>query len=117
MPSGTIEFQELCIEKNTSAPTRAAHSCLSGKCRMFRLILRSGDLRSEVPDVPWRHRRTKPRDGQDDEYQADRRSVHQGSHRGPDVYRREDGKGKMKPVTGLTDAQIKDAVAFYRGLN
>lgn len=26
------------------------------------------------------------------------------------------GKGKMKPVTGLTDAQIKDAVAFYRGL-
>jgi cytochrome c6 len=27
------------------------------------------------------------------------------------------GKGKMKPVTGLTDAQIKDAVAFYRGLN
>jgi mono/diheme cytochrome c family protein len=28
-----------------------------------------------------------------------------------------DGKGKMKPVTGLTDAQIKDAVAFYRGLN
>ena len=28
-----------------------------------------------------------------------------------------DSKGKMKPVTGLTDAQIKDAVAFYRGLN
>jgi hypothetical protein len=27
------------------------------------------------------------------------------------------GKDKMKPVTGLTDAQIKDAVAFYRGLN
>ena len=27
------------------------------------------------------------------------------------------GKGKMKPVTGLSDAQIKDAVAFYRGLN
>jgi ribosomal protein L30E len=27
------------------------------------------------------------------------------------------GKGKMKPVAGLTDAQIKDAVAFYRGLN
>jgi mono/diheme cytochrome c family protein len=26
------------------------------------------------------------------------------------------GKGKMKPATGLTDAQIKDAVAFYRGL-
>jgi mono/diheme cytochrome c family protein len=26
------------------------------------------------------------------------------------------GKGKMKPVTGLTDAQIKDAVAFYREL-
>ena len=26
------------------------------------------------------------------------------------------GKGKMKPVTGLTDAQIKDVVAFYRGL-
>lgn len=26
------------------------------------------------------------------------------------------GKGKMKPVAGLTDAQIKDAVAFYRGL-
>jgi cytochrome c6 len=27
-----------------------------------------------------------------------------------------DGKGKMKPIAGLTDAQIKDAVAFYRGL-
>ena len=27
------------------------------------------------------------------------------------------GKGKMKPVTGLTDEQIKDAVTFYRGLN
>jgi mono/diheme cytochrome c family protein len=26
------------------------------------------------------------------------------------------GKGKMKPVAGLTDAQIKDAVAFYHGL-
>jgi mono/diheme cytochrome c family protein len=26
------------------------------------------------------------------------------------------GKGKMKPVAGLTDAQIKDAVTFYRGL-
>ena len=27
------------------------------------------------------------------------------------------GKGKMKPITGLSDAQIKDAVAFYRGLS
>lgn len=27
-----------------------------------------------------------------------------------------DGKGKMKPVAGLTDAQIKDVAAFYRGL-
>ena len=26
------------------------------------------------------------------------------------------GKGKMHPVAGLTDAQIKDVVAFYRGL-
>ena len=26
------------------------------------------------------------------------------------------GKGKMKPITGLTDAQIKDAVVYYRGL-
>jgi len=26
------------------------------------------------------------------------------------------GKGKMKPSTGLTDAQIKAAVAFYKGL-
>jgi cytochrome c5 len=26
------------------------------------------------------------------------------------------GKGKMKPVTGLTDAQIKDAIVYYRGL-
>jgi cytochrome c6 len=26
------------------------------------------------------------------------------------------GKGKMKPVAGLTDAQVKDVVAFYRGL-
>jgi mono/diheme cytochrome c family protein len=26
------------------------------------------------------------------------------------------GKGKMKPVAGLTDAQIKDSVAFFRTL-
>jgi mono/diheme cytochrome c family protein len=26
------------------------------------------------------------------------------------------GKGKMKPVAGLTDAQIKDSVAFFRSL-
>jgi mono/diheme cytochrome c family protein len=26
------------------------------------------------------------------------------------------GKGKMKPIAGLTDAQIKDVVAFYRTL-
>jgi mono/diheme cytochrome c family protein len=26
------------------------------------------------------------------------------------------GKGKMKPVPGLTDAQVKDVVAYYRGL-
>jgi cytochrome c5 len=26
------------------------------------------------------------------------------------------GKGKMKPIAGLTDTQIKEAVAFYRGL-
>jgi mono/diheme cytochrome c family protein len=26
------------------------------------------------------------------------------------------GKGKMKPVAGLTDAQIKEVVAYYRGL-
>jgi mono/diheme cytochrome c family protein len=26
------------------------------------------------------------------------------------------GKGKMKPIAGLTDAQIKDVAAFYHGL-
>jgi mono/diheme cytochrome c family protein len=26
------------------------------------------------------------------------------------------GKGKMKPVAGLSDTQIKDVVVFYRGL-
>ena len=26
------------------------------------------------------------------------------------------GKGKMKPIAGLTDDQIKDVVAFYKGL-
>jgi mono/diheme cytochrome c family protein len=26
------------------------------------------------------------------------------------------GKNKMKPVAGLTDAQIKDAVTYYKGL-
>ncbi len=26
------------------------------------------------------------------------------------------GKGKMKPITGLTDAQIKDAVSYFRTL-
>jgi mono/diheme cytochrome c family protein len=27
-----------------------------------------------------------------------------------------DGKGKMKPIAGLTDAQIKGVVTFYKGL-
>jgi mono/diheme cytochrome c family protein len=27
-----------------------------------------------------------------------------------------DGKGKMKPIAGLTDAQIKDVATYYRGL-
>jgi cytochrome c6 len=27
-----------------------------------------------------------------------------------------DGKGKMKPIAGLTDAQIKDVVTYYHGL-
>jgi mono/diheme cytochrome c family protein len=26
-----------------------------------------------------------------------------------------DGKGKMKPVAGIADAQIKEAVIYYRG--
>jgi mono/diheme cytochrome c family protein len=26
------------------------------------------------------------------------------------------GKGKMKPIAGLSDAQIKDSVAFFRSL-
>jgi len=26
------------------------------------------------------------------------------------------GKGKMKPIAGLTDAQIKEVVTYYRGL-
>jgi mono/diheme cytochrome c family protein len=26
------------------------------------------------------------------------------------------GKGKMKPVAGLTDAQIKDVVTYFRSL-
>jgi mono/diheme cytochrome c family protein len=26
------------------------------------------------------------------------------------------GKGKMKPVAGLSDAQVKDTVAYYRSL-
>jgi hypothetical protein len=27
------------------------------------------------------------------------------------------GKGKMKPIAGLTDQQIKEAVIFYSGLH
>ena len=27
-----------------------------------------------------------------------------------------DGKGKMKPISGLTDAQIKDVATYYKGL-
>jgi len=26
------------------------------------------------------------------------------------------GKGKMKPIAGLTDPQIKDVATFYKGL-
>jgi cytochrome c6 len=26
------------------------------------------------------------------------------------------GKGKMKPITGLTDDQVKDVATFYKGL-
>jgi mono/diheme cytochrome c family protein len=27
-----------------------------------------------------------------------------------------DGRGKMKPIAGLTDAQIKDVATYYKGL-
>jgi cytochrome c553 len=27
-----------------------------------------------------------------------------------------DGKNKMKPISGLTDAQIKDVATYYKGL-
>jgi mono/diheme cytochrome c family protein len=27
-----------------------------------------------------------------------------------------DGKGKMKPIAGLTDPEIKEVVSYYRGL-
>jgi cytochrome c6 len=27
-----------------------------------------------------------------------------------------DGKGKMKPIAGLTDAQIKEVAGYYKGL-
>jgi mono/diheme cytochrome c family protein len=27
-----------------------------------------------------------------------------------------DGKGKMKPIAGLSDAEIKDVATFYKGL-
>ena len=27
-----------------------------------------------------------------------------------------DGKGKMKPIAGLSDAQIKDVATYYKGL-
>jgi mono/diheme cytochrome c family protein len=27
-----------------------------------------------------------------------------------------DGKGKMKPIAGLTDAQVKEVASFYKGL-
>ena len=27
-----------------------------------------------------------------------------------------DGKGKMKPIAGLTDPQIKDVVTYFRSL-
>jgi hypothetical protein len=26
------------------------------------------------------------------------------------------GKGKMKPIAGLTDAQVKDVITYYRSL-
>jgi mono/diheme cytochrome c family protein len=26
------------------------------------------------------------------------------------------GKGKMKPIAGLSDAQVKDVATFYKGL-
>jgi hypothetical protein len=26
------------------------------------------------------------------------------------------GKGKMKPITGLTPAEVKDVVVYYKGL-
>lgn len=83
-----IDFQELCIEKNASIPPRAGRSPFSGQRRMLRPILRSGDLQSQVPDMPWRFWHPKPGNGQDDEYQAGFRSGNQEPHGGADVYGR-----------------------------
>jgi hypothetical protein len=48
--------------------------------------------------VPWRHRHTTPRDGQEDEHQAGIRSVIKALTANRMFTAAKNGKGKMKPV-------------------
>jgi hypothetical protein len=87
--------------------------CVSGQRRVLRPIRRRSDLQSQVPDVPWLGRRPQPG-------MAKMMGIKPVSD--PEIKKLtvqmvaavKNGKGKMKPVAGLTDAQIKDAVTFYK---
>ena len=77
---------------------------------------RRGNLQSQVRHVPRRHRHAQRGNGQGNGHQAGLRSVDQALTVAQIEATVKSGKGKMKPVAGLTDAQVKDVAAYFKTL-
>ena len=82
-----------------------------GFCRF-----RRSDLQSKVRELPWLRRHTEPGMAK----MMGIKPVSDPSVKAMTVAQMEaavkNGKGKMKPVAGLTDAQVKDVVTYFRSL-
>ena len=66
--------------------------------------------------VPRPHRHAQRRNGQDDGHQARLRSFDESLTVAQIEATVKNGKGKMKPIAGLTDAQVKAVAAYFKTL-
>jgi hypothetical protein len=94
------------MKKSFRSQIVLAATVSSGRLHVLRSGWR-GHLQSEVRNVPWAHRHAERRNGQGHGHQARLRSVDAGSHRRSDLRTVKNGKGKMKPIAGLTDPQVR----------
>ena len=110
------KLKESCYDKDDSFPVGAGRGGFSGQRRGF---AQSGGEATYKAKCQMCHGATgipSRGDGQDDGHQAGLRPAIKKLTVAEMIAAVKNGKGKMKPVAGLTDAQIKDVVTFYSGL-